>query len=233
METARISEIFVSYQGEGTWAGSRQLFVRFYGCKRSCVYCDTTPDSYKTFTKHSLMGKVLNFEDNYNELVLTGGEPLEYADFIKDFLDLYKTHRRNSVYLETDGTLPDGLMKVIDYIDIVAMDFKLPSSTLDYHDQSKIWEKHRRFAEIAKDKKLVIKAVVTDKTNIDDIKNMSHIIRGIDAEFDIIFQPVWPIDDTMKAPDDEMLSYFTKYAEKITGKKVMILGQLHKYLGIP
>jgi 7-carboxy-7-deazaguanine synthase len=28
-------------QGEGPYVGVRQLFVRFYGCHRRCVYCDS------------------------------------------------------------------------------------------------------------------------------------------------------------------------------------------------
>ena len=70
---ARISEIFLSYQGEGPFTGSKQLFVRFYGCNMECSYCDTPLESYKSFSKESLLGKILDFGDNYNELVLTGG----------------------------------------------------------------------------------------------------------------------------------------------------------------
>ena len=43
-ETGNVSEIFVSFQGEGLHAGRRQLFVRFAGCPLRCRYCDT-PES--------------------------------------------------------------------------------------------------------------------------------------------------------------------------------------------
>src|SRR5262244_4544473 len=39
-----VSEMFVSFQGEGLHAGRRQLFVRFAGCPLRCRYCDT-PES--------------------------------------------------------------------------------------------------------------------------------------------------------------------------------------------
>ena len=39
-----VSEIFVSFQGEGLYAGRRQLFLRMGGCHLRCRYCDT-PDS--------------------------------------------------------------------------------------------------------------------------------------------------------------------------------------------
>ena len=41
---ANVSEVFVSFQGEGPHAGRRHLFVRFAGCPLRCRYCDT-PES--------------------------------------------------------------------------------------------------------------------------------------------------------------------------------------------
>ena len=41
---ANVSELFVSFQGEGVHAGRRQAFVRFGGCPLRCRYCDT-PES--------------------------------------------------------------------------------------------------------------------------------------------------------------------------------------------
>src|SRR6476620_8725923 len=36
-----LSEIFVSFQGEGLYTGRRQLFLRLSGCHMRCRYCDT------------------------------------------------------------------------------------------------------------------------------------------------------------------------------------------------
>ncbi len=229
MMTAKISEIFLSYQGEGPLAGSRQLFVRFYGCNRSCVFCDTVPERYRSFTRNGLMEKILGFEDNYNELVLTGGEPLLFADFLQAFLKLFRTVRKKPVYLETNGTLPEELRKVIDHVDIIAMDFKLPSSTGDEDDP---WWIHEEFAKEAVQKKLIVKAVITDKTTIDDVKQMTHIIVGLRGEPEVVLQPVTPVNEMAKEPDGEMLVFFKKHLEKSTNKEVLLLGQLHKRLGI-
>jgi organic radical activating enzyme len=51
------------------------------------------------------LGKVLDFDDDYNELVLTGGEPLLYHDFLKDFIPAYRKVKSRPVYLETNGVL--------------------------------------------------------------------------------------------------------------------------------
>jgi len=229
MKTAKISEIFLSYQGEGPYASSRQLFLRFYGCDRTCIFCDTKPESYKTFTKDNLMGNVLDFGDDYNELVLTGGEPLLFADFLFDFLKLFRSYRKNPVYLETNGILHDALNSIVDMVDIVAMDFKLPSSTKAEDD---VWSLHEKFARIAEKKELIAKAVITGDTTMDDIKHMGAILKQLRSTPDIVLQPVTSEDVSVKEADDEMLLYFKKYLEKETQMNVMILGQLHKCLGI-
>jgi len=231
VEKAKISEIFLSFQGEGPFAGSRQLFVRFYGCNRSCSYCDTFLESYKSFTKDSLMGRLLGFTEDYNEIVLTGGEPLLWSGFLVEFLDVYKKHWKNGVYLETNGTLPGELEKVVDKVDIISMDIKLPSSTGDPCGDD-IWDLHRRFVEVGSAKKMILKAVVTDMTLMEDMKAMSEIIARANAEVDIVLQPVTPVGEAVKQPDGEMLLYFKKYLEKETGRDIMVLGQLHKCLGV-
>ena len=39
-----LSEIFSSVQGEGPYVGERHLFVRFCGCHRDCIFCDTNTE---------------------------------------------------------------------------------------------------------------------------------------------------------------------------------------------
>jgi len=226
---AKISEIFLSYQGEGPFLGSRQLFVRFYGCNLECVYCDTPLESYKSFSKEALLGKMLDFGDDYNELSLTGGEPLLFADFLSEFLPLYRKHQKHRIYLETNGVLAEEFGKIIDHVDIVCMDFKLPSSTGIKRD---LWKAHEKFVMAAGNKELVVKTVVTDTTTMDDIKRMSSILAALDEKFVVVLQPVTACRDDVKSPDEEMLSFFKEYVLKETGKETLILGQSHKYLGI-
>ena len=41
MTSLRISELFVSLQGEGTRAGVPCAFIRLAGCNLACAYCDS------------------------------------------------------------------------------------------------------------------------------------------------------------------------------------------------
>jgi len=229
MREAKISEIFVSQQGEGPFWGSKQLFVRFYGCNLECVYCDTVLTSYKTFTRDVLLSKILDFDDDYNELSLTGGEPLIHADFLREFLPLFRKNRRQKVYLETNGTMPEALKEVIGQVDIVSMDVKLPSTGGALLG---LWGEQRKFMELSGGKQLIVKAVISDSTSFDDIKQMAGIIKASGIDMTVVLQPVTPVNEHVREPDEELCSYFRGYLESETGKKVMVLAQMHRCMGI-
>ena len=223
---ARISEIFLSIQGEGLYAGVPQLFIRFYGCNLSCIFCDTNFDSYKTFTPDALMDEIPESKGPYHSISITGGEPLLQADFIRDFLDKYKKSYKKLVYLETNGTLYRELSKVIDYVDIIAMDFKLPSST----GRASFWKEHEKFLKIAKKRKTFAKAIITHKTISGDILRMAEIVKKISNDIPIVLQPVTALIDSEKA-SRESLERFRDILKESTDN-VEIIPQVHKMIGV-
>ena len=158
----KIAEIFDSIQGEGIYLGEKQLFIRFFGCNLDCKYCDTKLNFYKEYTPEELFKELKSFKDNYHSLVFTGGEPLAQKDFLKEILKLSRA-RGHKNYLETNGTLYSELQEVIELVDIVAMDLKLPSST----GQRQLWEEHRKFLEIAVEREVFLKSVVCFSTTED------------------------------------------------------------------
>lgn len=103
----RISEIFLSLQGEGPTAGTPAHFIRLQGCDVGCRWCDTR------YSWDFGAGSERPVEAACDEalalgaaplLVITGGEPLEHtglADLIARALE-----RWPRVEVETSGIAP-------------------------------------------------------------------------------------------------------------------------------
>src|SRR5215470_1951041 len=129
---ANVSELFVSFQGEGVHAGRRHLFVRFAGCPLRCRWCDT-PDSLLLVAE---VGALRASSPPLHAMAVTGGEPLAQVEFLVAWLqgrgdDL-------PVLLETAGILPARLERVLPYVAIVSLDFKCPSNT----GERARWDEH-------------------------------------------------------------------------------------------
>lgn len=228
---AEIVDIFSSIQGEGVFLGARQVFVRFKKCNMACAFCDEPRDSgIKEYSPEELMDQVEFLEASrgpHHSVSLTGGEPLLYTDFLKAFLKLLK-EKGLKVYLETNGTLPDELLKIVDLVDIVAMDFKLPSSTLG----SSFWEEHKRFLKIASKKKVFVKAVLTPNTTVDDINKAISLLKEVDKNIAMILQPATPIKAGDRTVAKERLLEFLEMAAAGDLENVRVIPQIHKLLKV-
>lgn len=218
---ANITEIFKSRQGEGPYTGVEQVFVRFAGCNLGCRYCDTGPLPIQRLDVDEVIARIHGHGECHS-VSLTGGEPLLHADFIRA-LAWYLQQDGKRVYLETNGVLPQALEKVIEYVDIIAMDFKLPSAT----GSRPHWHSHREFLRVARHKEVFIKAVVSPHTQIYDImQSLKVIIRlGIDAPF--ILQPQFSHEEELTGK----LRFFQTFCYA-HGVKALIMPQMHKKWGI-
>lgn len=187
---ARISEIFSSLQGEGKYTGARQVFVRFFGCDIHCAWCDTphsigdTTRHFQEYTPETLLAAVDDLWDGCHSVSLTGGEPLVQADFLQGFLPRLKAQGKTT-YLETSGTLPDRLQGVIEHVDIVAMDLKLPSSTR----LRPFWDEHAAFLNVAGGKDTFVKAVISSATSREDIAAAVKLVARVRPQTLFVLQP--------------------------------------------
>ncbi|MDD3364369.1 MAG: 7-carboxy-7-deazaguanine synthase QueE [Syntrophomonas sp.] len=240
---ANLAEIMESIQGEGLLVGSRQVFLRFTGCNLRCAYCDTPasfePLAYCQVAKVTGRGdlweqvpnplsveQVLEQLENYSSqwISLTGGEPLLWADFIKEIGTSLK-HRGYKLLLETNGTLYEQLDKCLPYIDVISMDYKLPSSTgID------CGAKHAQFLTVAGNKPVYIKIVIDAKVKRVEIEAALGIITDVNPNITLILQPVTPIRDAVSPSIDKLLDLQKMCREKISD--VRIIPQIHKMMGL-
>lgn len=227
---ADIAEVFSSRQGEGLFLGARQIFIRFAGCNLNCSFCDTRknirPEAVGVSDLIRRVRKINNEMGVHHSVSLTGGEPLCYAAFLRFLLPELKKNGFKT-YLETNGTLCRELEVLIEHIDIIAMDIKLPSST----GMPPLWDQHKAFLEIARKKNLFVKAVITDGTSEEDLITARGLLEGVDRELLFILQPASAAKDGEFMVDKEKLIRCREIAEERL-KNVRIICQTHKFLGI-
>ena len=219
--TGKIAEIFKSIQGEGPYQGETQVFVRLYGCNLACEFCDTKLESYEVLSVDDVLKEVLSLGPVHS-VSITGGEPLMQSDFVKALAQALK-ERSYKTYLETNGVFFEPLKKVIDYIDIVSMDFKLPSAT----NHKDFWPEHSEFLKISCQKEVFVKAVIGLATQVGDIFETIKLIKAVRHDVLLVLQPQHPHEEALKTK-----LMFYKMLCQLHGLNVKILGQLHKKMGI-
>lgn len=104
MRKARVQEVFLSIQGEGIYAGRREVFVRFLGCNMKCIFCDVEREREAPYyIPLSLLQRIKEEGKGTKWLSLTGGEPLLRKDFLEEFLPLIK---KEGWRINLEPTLP-------------------------------------------------------------------------------------------------------------------------------
>ena len=247
--TAQIFEIFNSLQGEGLYVGERQIFIRFAGCNLTCQYCDTPmsrvcPESFrvemtpghhdfKNFPNPATAEQLVRILHGFNKqkginhsISLTGGEPLLQVDFLKTFLPILKKELGLPIYLETNGVLPDHLAEVIEWLDFIAFDIKLPGST----GLSPYWKEHRKALETAVLQNVFVKIIVGRETPIKEIDEAVNLIADVSADIPLIIQPVTPVGTIKHRPQPEQLLAAQAVAKRKL-KTVRVIPQMHKLFG--
>jgi organic radical activating enzyme len=217
----KVAEIFKSIQGEGPYQGTEQVFIRLFGCNLRCRYCDTPLDSYKEMSVEDVVDEVSK-HSGYHSISITGGEPLVQIRALKKLIKALKK-RKDKVYLETNGTLYQELKSVIDSVDIIAMDFKLPSVI----ECGRHWDRHRRFLEIAKKKEVFVKAIIGPSLDWFDLRMTVEMIKAIAPKIQLILQPQHPYTEALK----NQMSFYKNFCMK-EGVETKILSQMHKELGV-
>ncbi len=232
MMKAPVIEIFSSFQGEGLLIGERQIFVRFAGCNLNCTYCDTND------SKSAESGKLMTpqqVSDEINKLLtpdcrtisFTGGEPSLYPDFISEVSKNFDL----KIMLETNGTLPDNI-DLIDKLDIVSLDIKLPEHFNEVFDESIFLNEIKSLNLLmAKCINVYCKVVILPSTKIKSFKEVvEKLSENISnkSNLQIIIQPSSPLSEWKD------LNFKLFEFSEIVGQyfEVSTIPQIHKILDI-
>lgn len=243
---AEMTEIFSSVQGEGLLVGLRQIFLRFCGCNLSCAYCDTpttiapepcmvelTPgrrdfvpvENPVPFEKvYTLIeGWLKGWPGVHDSISLTGGEPLVNCQVLGSWLP--RLRGLLPIYLETNGVMHEALSSVIEHIDLIGMDIKIPSTAgiADY------WEDHRIFLEIAAKKKVYVKVIIGDETEDWEIIKCSEIVQSVNKTIPLILQPITLASGKTGVTPLKTLE-FQEIAYRFLSE-VRVIPQTHKFMG--
>ena len=244
--SANVIELFSSIQGEGLLVGLRQVFLRFHGCNLDCTYCDThhhdlpatallevTPGRRDFIPEPNpvALEKVLEslnlwlrgWPGIHHSLSITGGEPLINLDVLRTWLP--PLQQLLPVYLETNGILSHVLEQLIEHIDFISMDIKLPSSS----GCTELWEKHRQFLQVATQKTAFVKMVICDATEDWEITRACELMADIDPATPCILQPMTCGDGTLGIKPLRMLQLQEIAAGLLA--EVRVIPQTHKFIG--
>jgi 7-carboxy-7-deazaguanine synthase len=202
----RISEIYLSIQGESTRAGLPCIFVRLTGCPLRCTWCDTTHgySGGEEMEMATVMERIRALKCRRVEV--TGGEPLAQAD-CPDLVNALLAENYE-VLVETAGShdisvLPQTARRIVD--------MKCPGSAMESRNDYANLDRLGPLDEV--------KFVIADET---DFAWAVKLIRFKDLEnrVPLLFAPVW---ETMK-PE--------RLAELIleSGLDVRLQMQLHKII---
>ena len=261
MKTGYITELFSSFQGEGPYAGRRQIFIRFAGCPLSCFYCDTqsakdpkpgsctvfgkerTNDSFGTAFKKRIVKNPVSSHlviellkqlctPDIHSISYTGGEPLFYAAYVKEIAEAAKSMQLKN-FIETNGYSARAFASVADCFDFASIDIKLRchQASTEY---DKLYKNELECIKIAVDRGLetIVKVIVIKNTAISEIEGICRDLADLSIKF--VLQPVTASGESAQidiVPGIEELFVLSETAGLYL-PEVMVIPQLHKFLGI-
>ncbi len=183
--------------------GVPQVFLRLSGCNLRCSYCDT-PEAWERVERCTVYGwkgekeRIANpidvaetgrlvaglWDRSMHSVSITGGEPLLQARELSSLLPMLKGGGMD-IYLETNGTLAEGLELVLPWVDWIAMDIKLPST----QGGEDLIPLHRGFIARVPPGKLFLKAVVDAATGEEELARACEELSGTGGGTTLVLQP--------------------------------------------
>lgn len=204
----RVTEIFLSIQGESSHAGRPCSFVRLTGCPMRCVWCDSEYTFYggEKIGFDQIFAKLEEFGCNLVEV--TGGEPLAQRNVFEFISTL--CNRNYEVLIETGNFVST---EEVDSRANIILDIKCPAS-------GEVERNHWPNLSRLRQEKDEVKFVVADMSDWEyAIKIIAdHSLIGRTKA--VLISPVHGIENLAEIAE----------AVSRSGLKVRLNLQLHKYI---
>ena len=241
-----LSELFVSLQGEGSYSGQRQLFVRLSGCNMRCGYCDT-PDSLEKSqhcrvdfpggeskfldnpvsveTLAAVVARFIAEDPSIAMLAVTGGEPMMQADFLEAWFKASPPER--PCLLETNATIARGLDRLLPSFSVVSADVKLPSNS----GEVSFWKQHEEFLSGCDGVELYVKMPVDAVTSREDVVRGAELVARCAPAATLYLQPLAdPGSNEAARPAAFMEELLAAASARVADTRVSV--QMHKMMGL-
>lgn len=208
-----VAEIFRSVQGEGLDVGRECIFIRFSGCNRNCIWCDTDWSKGEVKTLQELLKEIEELNCSY--VVLTGGEPMLQEGIKALTTALFS--KGYEIAIETNGTV----YKEDLFVNLMAISPKLSSSGREFNEYDEL-------ISLIHDYPSFLKFVISDEKDMKEAKKIIETLYNIDLLPEIVFQPVFGEIEVNELPE-----LFRKvYGEVGKTMLVRFLPQVHKLIGV-
>jgi len=258
-QLAPVLEVFASLQGEAAFAGEPQVFVRLWGCPLRCRWCDT-PGSWllpaEPRARVAIPGAarrepgwagaaevarwITAVEPGAPRTIsVTGGEPLLWPGFLRALRGEVGERR---VHLETAGAHPAALEDVLDAVDHVSLDLKLPAD-LDApqpipgalepvpRDEAEWTEVRRRVLLLVQGRDACGKLILGGCRRATEFEPILDDVAELAPGLPLFLQPVTPMNG-VPAPGQQAIDELVELV-LARGLAVRVVPQIHRLLGIP
>ena len=193
-----VSEEFLSFQGEGCFAGQKAYFIRLFGCPVKCAWCDTKyawDTSCNVFCAEAEELAQRAKDSHANFAVITGGEPC--AQDLRELASALK-NANVKTHLETSG-----FCESLADFDWITLSPKLGKPV------------KRRFLESANE----VKFIVSDISELPEYENFAKLTANAKA--------YWLHCEASKSNDKALLNAISDFVVQ-KGGKFRAGWQLHK-----
>jgi organic radical activating enzyme len=121
----------------------------------------------------------------HHSMSVTGGEPLQQADFLRALLPVL-TEDGHKIYLETNSTFPDGLPGVIEHVSFVAADIKLPSCT----GEPERFDVNMDFLKACNVEDLFVKLAISEEFDTEEVLRAVKLVIASGRKAAVVIHPV-------------------------------------------